>query len=199
MMMTRALAILSVTFLAAGCGTPADTKAESSSTPAPTTAPIEQSTASPRLALSYDGGVLIVDAETLDEVADISVEGFVRLNSAANGRHVLVSQSNGFVVLDLGTWTDGHGDHNHHYTADPQLTDMRFGGTEPGHVVAHDDRLTLFSDATGAVDVIDPNDLLVGEDEVWHATVRTPHHGVAVARADRKADRQQRPVPRTAR
>lgn len=186
MTMRRALAILSLTILAAGCGTSADTEAESSSTPAPTSAArIEQSTATPRLALSYDGGVLIVDAETLDEVADIPVEGFVRLNSAANGRHVLVSQSDGFAVLDMGTWSDGHGDHDHHYTADPQLTDMRFGGTEPGHVVAHDDRLTLFSDGTGAVDVVDPNDLLVGEDEVWHATVRAPHHGVAVARADR--------------
>lgn len=183
---TRALAILSVTILAAGCGSSGEPEAEPSTTPAPATAaPTEQSSATPRLALSYEGGVLIIDAETLDQVADIPVEGFVRLNSAANGRHVLVSQSDGFAVLDLGTWTSGHGDHDHHYTADPQLTDIRFGGTEPGHVVFHDDRLTLFSDGTGAVDVVDPNDLLVDEDEVWHAAVRAPHHGVAVARADR--------------
>jgi len=187
MTMTRALAILSVTTLAAaGCSSSADTGSQSSTTPAPTTAaPTEQSSATPRLALSYDGGVLIIDAKTLEQVADIPVDGFVRLNSAANGRHVLVSQSDGFAVLDMGTWSDGHGDHDHHYTADPELTDIRFGGAEPGHVVAHDDRLTLFSDGTGAVDVVDPNDLLVGEDEVWHAAVRPPHHGVAVARADR--------------
>jgi hypothetical protein len=183
MTMTRALAILSVTTLAAGCGTPVATEGDS---PSPTeAAPIEQSSATPRLALSYDGGVLIVDAETFDEVADIPVEGFVRLNSAANGRHVLVSQSGGFTVLDTGTWTDGHGDHNHHYTAEPELTDIRFGGAEPGHAVFHDDRLTLFSDGTGAVDVIDPKGLLVGKNDVWHAAVRPPHHGVAVARADR--------------
>jgi hypothetical protein len=188
MTMRRALAILSVTVLAAGCGTPGDPEGNRDSPPttAPTAAaPTEQSSATPRLALSYDGGVLILDAETLDEVADIPVEGFVRLNSAANGRHVLVSQSNGFTVLDMGTWTGGHGDHNHYYTADPQLTDIRFGGAEPGHVVAHDDRLTLFSDGTGAVDVVDPSGLLVGEGDVWHAAVRAPHHGVAVARADR--------------
>lgn len=186
MTMTRVLAILSVAVLGAGCATSADTGGESSTTQAPTAgAPVEQSSATPRLALSYDGGVLIVDAETLDKVAEIPIEGFVRLNSAANGRHVLVSQSDGFAVLDMGTWTAGHGDHNHHYTADPLLTDIRFGGAEPGHVVAHDDRLTLFSDGTGAVDVVDPNDLLVGDDDVWHAAVRAPHHGVAVARADR--------------
>lgn len=188
MTMTRALAILSLTILAGGCGThsaPGGNR-ESPTAPASTAAaPTEQSSATARLALSYDGGVLIMDAETLDEVADIPVEGFVRLNSAANGRHVLVSQSDGFAVLDMGTWTSGHGDHDHHYTADPQLTDIRFGGAEPGHVVSHDDRLTLFSDGTGAVDVIDPNDLLVGEDDVRQAAVRAPHHGVAVARADR--------------
>jgi hypothetical protein len=184
--MTRVLATLSVTILVAGCGTPVSTEANSSTAPAPTAAaPTEQSSATPRLALSYDGGVLIVDAETLEEVADIPVDGFVRLNSAANGRHVLVSQSDGFAVLDMGTWSDGHGDHDHYYTAAPELTGIRFGGAEPGHVVAHDDRLTLFSDGTGAVDVVDPNDLMVGEDDVWHASVRPPHHGVAVARADR--------------
>jgi hypothetical protein len=188
MAMTQALAILSVTILAAGCGTSGGPEGQGVSSPPPapaSAAPTEESSATPRLALSYEGGVLIVDAETLDEVADIPVDGFVRLNSAANGRHVLVSQADGFAVLDMGTWTDGHGDHHHYYTVDPALTDIRFGGAEPGHVVAHDDRLTLFSDGTGAVDVVDPNDLLVGESDVWHAAVRTPHHGVAVARADR--------------
>jgi hypothetical protein len=186
MAMTRVLAILSVTILGAGCS--ADPEAERDSAATATSsapAPTEQASASPRLALSYDGGVLVLDARTLEQVADLPVDGFVRLNSAANGRHVLVSQPDGFAVLDMGTWTDGHGDHNHHYTAEPRMTDIRFGGAEPGHVVAHDDRLTLFSDGTGAVDVVDPEDLLAGEDEVWSPTVREPHHGVAVARADR--------------
>src|SRR3954471_11003210 len=148
-------------------------------------APTEQASATPRLALSYDGGVLVLDARTLEHVADIPVDGFVRLNSAANGRHVLVSQSDGFAVLDMGTWSRGHRDHDHHYTSQPVMTSFRFGGAEPGHVVSHDDRVTLFSDGTGAVDVVDPNELLVGNDEVWSPTVREPHHGVAVARAAR--------------
>jgi hypothetical protein len=159
----------------------ASTTASTTSAPA---APTEQASASPRLALSYDGGVLVVDASTLEQVADIPVEGFIRLNSAANGRHVLVSQSDGFAVLDMGTWTEAHGDHGHHYTAGPQMTDIRFGGAEPGHVVSHDGMLTLFSDGTGAVDVVDPDALLDGDIEARSAATREPHHGVAVARAD---------------
>lgn len=185
----RLLALLSASLLGAGCASGDDGRDAPPSGMTTATsvaaAPTEQSSASPRLALSYDGGVLILDARTLDQVADIPVDGFVRLNSAANGRHVLVSQSDGFAVLDMGTWSRGHGDHNHYYTAEPRMTDMRFGGAEPGHVVAHDDRVTLFSDGTGAVDVVDPNELLVGSDEVWSPTVREPHNGVAVARADR--------------
>jgi hypothetical protein len=185
---TRLVALLSASVLGAGCasgGEAGNRPASATTAASASAAPTEQASATPRLALSYDAGVLILDARTLEQVADIPVDGFVRLNSAANGRHVLVSQSDGFAVLDMGTWSRGHGDHNHHYTSQPAMTDIRHGGSEPGHVVAHDDRLTLFSDGTGAVDVVDPNELLVGSDEVWKPTVREPHHGVAVARADR--------------
>ncbi len=185
--MTRLLAITSVAFLGASCGTADETAmaTDTSVVSATTSArPTEQATATPRLALSYDGGVLVVDAASLQQVADIPMEGFVRLNSAANGRHVLVSQSDGFAVLDMGTWTDAHGDHGHHYTAPPVMTDVRFGGAEPGHVVAHDEMLTLFSDGTGAVDVVNPEALLDGDGEVDTVTTTTPHHGVAVMRED---------------
>lgn len=182
----RVLAALSVSLVAAGCADPAtDAVVTGSPTTTPTAVkPTEQASPTPRLALSYDGGLLVLDAETLQQIADIPVDGFVRLNSAANGRHVLVSQSDGFTVLDMGTWTNQHGDHGHHYTAPPALTDIRFGGAEPGHVVAHDDMLTLFSDGTGAVDVVDPAKLLKGDTTARSATVTAPHHGVAVARAD---------------
>lgn len=183
---TRLIALLSASVLGAGCATAQDADEASSTAPTTSTptAPTEQASASPRLALSYDGGVLVVDASTLEQVADIPVEGFTRLNSAGNGRHVLVSQSDGFAVLDMGTWTDAHGDHGHHYTAGPKMTDIRLGGAEPGHVVSHDGMLTLFSDGTGAVDVIDGKALLDGAVKAQSTTAREPHHGVAVARAD---------------
>ena len=64
------------------------------------------------------------------------------------------------------------------------MTDILFGGAEPGHVVAHDDMLTLFSDGTGAVDVVNPAALLDGDIEARTAHSTTPHHGVAAARRD---------------
>lgn len=181
---TRILTLSIVTLLGAGCAADRGDEAVPMPTTAPSSAPVERASATPRLALSYDGGVLVVDATTLNPLADIPVEGFVRLNPAGNGRHVLVSQADGFAVLDMGTWTDAHGDHGHHYTAAPAMTDIRFGGIEPGHVVHHDGMLTLFSDGTGAVDVVDPDALLDGERTVGTVTTTTAHHGVAVTRAD---------------
>jgi hypothetical protein len=185
--MTRLLAISSVAILGAACGTSQQAAHETGEAPTTSAAksrPTQQAAATPRLALSYDGGVLVLDARSLEQIADIPMDGFVRLNSAANGRHVLVSQADGFAALDMGTWTDAHGDHDHHYTAPPAMTDIRFGGEEPGHVVAHDGKLTLFSDGTGAVDVVDPEALLEGEIDVRNVTRTTPHHGVAAARSD---------------
>ena len=106
--MLKFFAVLLLTAVVAGCSGPAENAA-----------PVEQSARTPRLALSYDGGVLVLDAKTLKPAGDVPLEGFLRLNSAADGRHVLVSQAGGFAVLDLGTWTDDHGDHGHHYTATP--------------------------------------------------------------------------------
>jgi hypothetical protein len=178
----RVLILISIALLGAGCA--AVTESGEASDPTTTAPPVERSTKTPRLALSYDGGVLVLDARTLSTVADIPVEGFVRLNPAGNGRHALVSKGDGFHVLDMGTWTAAHGDHGHHFTTPPQLTDIRFGGVEPGHAVAHDGRLTLFSDGTGAVDVVDPMALLDGATESVSSVTRPAHHGVAVARAD---------------
>ncbi|MCV7194586.1 zinc metallochaperone AztD [Mycolicibacterium brumae] len=177
------LAALSVTALLAGCGGESTrTEQETTAASATPAAPQEQGSRTPRLALSYDGGVLVLDAKKLEQVADIPVDGYLRLNSAQDGRHVLVSQSDGFTVLDMGTWAEAHGDHRHYYTAEPQLTDIRFGGEKPGHVVAHDGLLTFFSDGTGQVDVVDPRDLSTGA--VQRRVNTTAHHGVAVARAD---------------
>ncbi|MGE2834610.1 zinc metallochaperone AztD [Mycobacterium sp. SMC-4] len=180
---TRVAAMISLTVLCAGCSATTDTDSGAAA-PASVSAPTEQSSPTSRLAMTYDGGILVLDSRSLNQVADIPVEGFVRLNPAGNDRHVLVSRSDGFTVLDMGTWTDVHGDHRHHYTADPVLTDLRFGGAEPGHAVFHDGLLTLFSDGTGAVDIVDPDALLEGDGNAAAAASTVPHHGVAVARRD---------------
>ena len=125
--------------------------------------------ATPRLALSYDGGVLVLDAQSLDVVGSAEVDGFTRLNPAGDGRHVLVSTGNSFTALD---------------TAEPALTDVAFEAKTPGHVVRHDGKTVLFDDGTGLVRVFDPAGLSEGTPDTTEFTTPEAHHGVAVELSD---------------
>lgn len=136
--------------------------------------------ATPRLALSYDGGVLVLDAQSLDVVGSAEVDGFTRLNPAGDDRHVLISTGNGFTALDTGTWTDG----GSHYTAAPALTDVAFEAKTPGHVVRHNGKTVLFDDGTGLVRVFDPAALSQGAPDTTEFTTPEAHHGVAVQLSD---------------
>ncbi len=145
-----------------------------------TAAPVEASGATPRLAVSYDGGVLVLDAHSLAVVGQVPVDGFIRLNPAGDGRHVLVTSGDAFEVLDAGTWSEPHGDHSHHYTAPPAFTGTEFAANKPGHVVRHAGRTALFHDGSGLVEMFDPQELADGKPVVDSHTTAMPHHGVAV-------------------
>ncbi|WAM12831.1 zinc metallochaperone AztD [Rhodococcus sp. JS3073] len=125
--------------------------------------------ATPRLALTYDGGVLVLDAQSLDVVGSAEVDGFTRLNPAGDDRHVLVSTGNSFTALD---------------TAEPALTDVTFEAKTPGHVVRHDGKTVLFDDGTGLVRVFDPAGLSEGTPDTTEFTTPEAHHGVAVELSD---------------
>lgn len=145
-------------------------------------APESNSAATPRIATSYDGGVLILDAKTLETVEDITgIEGFTRVNPAGDGRHVFVSGSGAFTALDTGTWTED----SKFYTSTPALTDIAFDATTPGHVVRHDGKTVLFDDGTGLVQTFESAALLDGSTpEVETYTTPEAHHGVAVELSD---------------
>lgn len=143
---------------------------------------VEAAGPQPRLAVSYDGGVLVLDAEEGEVLLDQPAEGYVRLNPVGDERHVMVTAAGAFTALDLGAWTEEHGDHGHSYTADPVLTDFVVEAEEPGHVVGHDGRTTLFDDGTGTITAFDPQDLAEldeGEPELDTWTLPEAHHGVA--------------------
>lgn len=180
-----ALAIAVPLALLGACASdPATPAASTSTTPATATEPAtEQAAAKPRLAVTYDGGVQILDATTLEVLANIPVDGYVRLNAAGDGRHALVSTSRGFEVLDLGTWSEAHGDHAHHFTSAAHLTGAVYPAQKPSHVVVHDGRTALFDDGTGAIVVVDSSHVAAGPDGAEGArrlTTPTAHHGVAV-------------------
>ncbi|WP_147795914.1 zinc metallochaperone AztD [Cellulomonas sp. Y8] len=171
--------------LLAACGS-GDAAAEPSATTEETAAPAptEVATAKPRLALTYDGGIQVLDADTLEVVSDIELAGFNRLNPAGDERHVLVSTTGGFQVLDAGTWTEPHGDHTHSFTSDPVLTEVLWPAEKPGHAVRHEGRTALFDDGTGQVTVVDSDALADPDAATRDYTTPSAHHGVAVELTD---------------
>lgn len=184
-----ALAATMPLFLAAGCASSdgEDAAAAPTSEAAATenaAEPTEAGASAPRLALTYDGGIQVLDATTLEVLADEELEGFNRLNPAGDGRHFLVSTQGGFRMLDGGAWAEPHGDHSHYYTADPELTDVVFDAEKPGHVVAHAGRTVLFDDGTGEVTAFDSAHIADSDVELQQFSTPEAHHGVAVELAD---------------
>ena len=174
--------------LLTGCGASGDTgPTPSTAQPAagasgPAAPPTEQKRATPRLVATHEGGVLVLDAATGEQVADLPLDGYARVNPVGDGRHVAVSTAGGFRILDTGTWERPHGDHSHHYTAPPAWTGVTIPAGEPGHVVAGEGTTAFFDDATGRATLL-PTDRVAGPG----AEPRTlesahPHHGVAVPR-----------------
>jgi hypothetical protein len=151
------------------------------------TAPTGEATSdtpTPRIALTYDGGLLVLDAETLDVEADLPIDGFTRVNAAGDGRHVLVTTAEGFQVLDMGTWTNDDGTSQ---TAEPELTDLVFEADAAGHVVRHGEHTILYADGTGDTTIYE-TDALLENPEALPETEVVPapeaHHGVSILLED---------------
>lgn len=137
--------------------------------------------ASPRLVTTYDGGISVLDAGTLEVLAEFEMEGFNRVNPAGDGRHVIISTADAFKVLDTGAWTEDDGAR---HVAEPVLTGIEFAASKPGHVVHHAGRTVLFSDGTGVVESFATADLAGGRPETEIHTAAQAHHGVAVELAN---------------
>lgn len=180
-----ALGLLATLALAAcGSGDAAPAGDDATTTPAAdaTTGnePVEVATLDPRVVLTYDGGVMTLDTGSGEVLDDVEMEGFLRLNPAGDGRHVLVSTAEGFHAYDTGLQLEGHGDHHHYYASAPSLTDTVLAADTPGHVVTHAGRTALFADGTGEVQLVDPAELLDGAPHTETWTAPDAHHGVAV-------------------
>ena len=163
MVMGTALAVAaSMALTACGGGTDdASTGAE----PKPTGNRGTATVADPLVA-SYDGGLYVLDGETLELAKTIELPGFNRVNPAGDQDHVVISTDTGFRVLDAARQT---------------FTETEFKGSKPGHVVRHGGRTALFTDGTGEVNVFDPADLgSSGRPQARTYTSAEPHHGVAI-------------------
>ncbi|MGW8984814.1 zinc metallochaperone AztD [Streptomyces parvus] len=115
---------------------------------------------------SYDGGLYVLDGETLKLAKTIELPGFNRVNPAGDKEHVVVSTDSGFRVFDATR---------------QEFTDAEFKGSKPGHVVRHGGKTVLFTDGTGEVNVFDPAGLSDGKKPDGRTyTSAKPHHGVAI-------------------
>ncbi len=132
----------------------------------------------PRLVMTYDGGVRVLERDTLKTVADFPMTGFVRVNKAGDERHVLVStEKQGFRLLDTGVKVESHGDHSHYLPSGKPALVGAFKALEPGHVTIHDGKTVLWSDGSGTAQILDsakPTKV------VGTYKAAAPHHGVAV-------------------
>jgi outer membrane protein assembly factor BamB len=147
----------------------------SSAAPGSSSSP-DADAAGARIAVAYEGGILVLDGTTLDTVADLDSEEFTRLNAAGDGRHVMVTTSDGFQVLDTGAGTSD----------DAELTDVVFEADTPGHVVRHAGKTILYADGTSDTTIVDTADL-AGSDglpEVETVEGVEAHHGVSVVLED---------------
>ncbi|MDO4888011.1 MAG: hypothetical protein Q3979_04815 [Actinomycetaceae bacterium] len=143
----------------------------------------EVSKLQPRVVLSHDGGLVTLDGTTGKVLAETKHEGFLRLNPAGDGRHVLVTDSDRFRLFDTGLIKEPHEDHFHYYTKDPELTKAEIKAPKAGHVVTHDGYTSVFSDGKGTVQTLKSDafsDGKITDDEISTISTGEAHHGVAV-------------------
>lgn len=148
-----------------------------------TSSAMETATLQARIALTYDGGIKILDATTLEQVADLPTTGFARLNELGDDRTLAVSVPGGFAALDMGTWAQVHGDHSHYFAQEPILSEVFLAAAEPGHVIAHGDSVSFYDDATGSSTTYGIAGFTT-DSAGTNYTAAAPHHGFVLPRND---------------
>lgn len=154
--------------LLAGCASTGDT----ASAPDPDTNASPAAVAGARVAVAYEGGVLVLGGDELENLGEFDSEEFIRLNPAGDGRHAMVTTSQGFQLLDV---------------QEPELTDLVVPAATAGHVVSHAGLTVLYDDATSDTTIFDSAELAQIDGELPDAEVIpgvTAHHGVSVQLED---------------
>ncbi|UOQ59501.1 hypothetical protein MUN76_10600 [Leucobacter rhizosphaerae] len=162
-------AVAGIALLAAGCSA---STADSAGSVTSEGSAGDTHQAEGRVAVSVEGGIAVLDATTLEVVDEFSTEEFTRLNPAGDGRHVVVTTSEGFQLLD---------------TVAPELTELVVPATAAGHVVRHAGNTVLFDDGTGETTVLNTAELAEADGALPEATTYTadaPHHGVSIVLED---------------
>ena len=191
--MRKLILPLATLALLTACGAPNQTAQSTSSTPAPaapSSAASPSATASevsalhPRAVLAHDGGLTTIDLSTGETVATTKHPGFLRLNDAGDGRHVMVADGDTFRVFDGGLRAEGHDDHHHFFASEPNLTEVSYAAPKAGHVVVHGDKTVLFGDGDGSIQIVKTSAIADANANVRKLATDAPHHGVALELRD---------------
>ena len=154
---------LAVSAVLTACGGEATSSSDTKAKSAPSTKAVA---VKDPLVATFDGGLYVLDGESLKLADTIELPGFNRLNPAGDDSHVIVSTDAGFRVLNA---------------AEQTFPGIEYKGAKPGHVVRHASKTVLFTDGTGEVNVFDPDDLEGGKKPEGRTyTSAEPHHGVAI-------------------
>lgn len=151
--------VAALALLATGCATQGEERTSTATGTAP-------------LAVSYANGIALLDGTSLETIKSFDTQEFTRLNSAGDGRSIMVTTTEGFQVLDTQT---------------PQLRELTFGALGAGHVVRHGGKTVLFDDATGNSTIFNTKDLAGSGDKLPESQViasEHAHHGVSVVLTD---------------
>ncbi|MGD8215568.1 hypothetical protein [Aestuariimicrobium sp. Y1814] len=141
----------------------------------------------PRLALTHSAGVMVVDAEKLTVISDIPLEGFLRLRPTGDARYPLVDVAGtSLKTLDLGSWTEAHGDHGHSKITEPSLTGTSLTTQKAGHVSTNAGLTAIFDDGDGSIEVFETKELAHADATPVRTLTVAPHHGNAIPLADGK-------------
>lgn len=187
--LTALVPALAATLAMAACASPnVAGPAAPSTAPAATSSPSatqkEVSALHPRAVLAHAEGLTTVDLSTGEAVGHTAHEGFLRLNDAGDGRHVMVTDGDAFRVYDAGLIAEGHDDHFHYFASEPKLTDVSYDAPKAGHVVVHGDKTVLFGDGDGSIQIVKTKAIADPDAAVRKLATDDPHHGVALELAD---------------
>ncbi|MFC7400943.1 hypothetical protein [Citricoccus sp. GCM10030269] len=144
----------------------------------------EVASVAPRVVISHEGGLVTLDAESGEVVHEEELPGFLRLNNAGDGQHVMVTNGNEFQVYNSGIDAQGHGDHFHYYESDPGLSGITFDAPHAGHAVVHNGLTTLFADGDGSIQTFTSEHLKDGQPRTEDSATDDAHHGVALKLMD---------------
>ena len=122
-----AIGLAAATLLLSACAAPAPSAGTATPTPDPATQvggnSREGRSQTTRLLFSHDNGLTLIDATSGEVVQETAHPGFLRLNKAGDGRHVVVTDGDRFLVYDAGVRSRPHGDHAPHHGVAVPLRD----------------------------------------------------------------------------